>query len=131
MTRNEVVMLWDWLSKTYPRNYKNMDPAAVEISMDNMAYAFKGYTFPAVMAEYRHKYLVSKTEPHPSEIRSAIKAEVKQATKREDPYEVLRRHPKWDEFCRAYGNKECVRQAKICVETATVDELKFRLEREQ
>ena len=45
-----------------------------------------------------------------------------------DPYEVLRKHKKWAEFCMAYGERTVRRAAKLCVETASIGELKFRLE---
>ena len=84
-----------------------------------------------MQAEYERVYANQKNEPHPSEIRKSIKAEVKKTVNAVDPYEVLRKHPKWYEFCEAYGEREVVRQAKCCVETASIGELKFRLERDQ
>ena len=53
-------------------------------------------------------------------------ANVKRMSKANRP--GFKRHPKWDEMCRAYGERACRRAAKLCVETASIGELKFRLE---
>lgn len=133
MTQNETKMLFEWLCNSYPRNYKALDQQQAQTAMDNLAYTFRGANFADVLAEYRHRYTTQKTEPHPSEIRAAIKGEQRrQIAKAEtDPLEKLKQHPKWFEFCQAYGEREVRRQAKLCVETGTIDELRFRLERDQ
>ena len=133
MTRQEAEFLHGWLRNSYPRNYANADARQLATAVDNLADVFATYSYQDVLAEYKRRYATQKNEPHPSEIRAAIKSETKRqvATATEDPLTVLRRHPKWDEFCMAYGEKEVIRQAKLCVETATIGELQFRLERDQ
>ena len=133
MTLNETKMLYEWLSNSYPRNYKNLDQRAAQTALDNLAYTFRGYAFQDVLAEYRHRFTSQKTEPHPSEIRAALKQETRQTVARAsvDPLQSLKQHSEWDQLCRAYGEKEVKRQAKLCVETGTIGELKFRLERDQ
>lgn len=130
MTRQEAEFLFGWLKNSYPRNYRDADPRQTATTVDNLAEVFAQYTFQDVLAEYKRRYATQKNEPHPSEIRAAIKGETKKRTARatDDPLTVLRRHPKWDEMCRAYGPRACRRAAKLCVETGTMDELKFRLE---
>lgn len=133
MTLNETKMLYQWLSDSYPRNYKTLDQRGVSTAIDNLAYTFRGCSFPEVLAEYRHRFTSQKLEPHPSEIRAAIRQEAKQQTVKaaEDPLQALKRHPEWDQICRAYGYNIVKRQAKICVETGSIAELKFRLQRNQ
>lgn len=128
MTRQEAYNLCLWLENSYPRNYRDADERRRATMVDNLAEVFRNNAFPDVMAEYKRVYSMQKNEPHPSEIRAAIKTEARQAVKAEDPLEVLKRHPKWDEMCRAYGERACRRAAKLCVETASIGELKFRLE---
>lgn len=133
MTQNETKMLFEWLCNSYPRNYKALDQQQAQTAMDNLAYTFRGANFADVLAEYRHRYTTQKTEPHPSEIRAALKGETKKRTARatDDPVTALRRQPGWDMLCQAYGEREVIRQAKCCVETASMGELKFRLDRDQ
>lgn len=128
MTRQDAANLHDWLRNSYPRNYKDENERQYATAVDNLADVFRNNAFVDVMAEYKRIFATRKNEPHPSEIRAAIKTEARQAVKAEDPLEVLKRHPKWDEMCRAYGERACRRAAKLCVETETIGELKFRLE---
>lgn len=128
MTRQDAANLHDWLRNSYPRNYKDENERQYATAVDNLADVFRNNAFVDVMAEYKRIFATRKNEPHPSEIRAAIKTEARQAVKAEDPLEVLKRHPKWDEMCRAYGERACRRAAKLCVETASIGELKFRLE---
>lgn len=133
MTRQEAEFLFGWLKNSYPRNYRDADPRQTATTVDNLAEVFAQYTFQDVLAEYKRRFASQKTEPHPSEIRAAIKGEQRrQIAKAEtDPLEKLKQHPKWFELCQAYGEREVRRQAKLCVETGTMDELRFRLERDQ
>lgn len=133
MTRQEAEFLFGWIRNSYPRNYKDADPRQLATAVDNLADVFSSYSYQDVLAEYKRRYATQKNEPHPSEIRAAIKGETKKRTARatDDPLTVLRRHPKWDDICRVYGEKTVIRQAKLCVETATINELQFRLERDQ
>lgn len=128
MTRQDAANLHDWLRNSYPRNYKDENERQYATAVNNLADVFRNNAFVDVMAEYKRIFATRKNEPHPSEIRAAIKTEARQAVKAEDPLEVLKRHPKWDEMCRAYGERACRRAAKLCVETASIGELKFRLE---
>lgn len=128
MTRQDAANLHDWLRNSYPRNYKDETERQYATAVDNLADVFRNNAFVDVLAEYKRVYAMQKNEPHPSEIRAAIKSETRKAVKAEDPLEVLKRHPKWDEMCRAYGERACRRAAKLCVETASIGELKFRLE---
>lgn len=128
MTRQDAANLHDWLRNSYPRNYKDEGERQYATAVDNLADVFRYNAFTDVLAEYKRVYAMQKNEPHPSEIRAAIKTEARKAVKAEDPLEVLKRHPKWDEMCRAYGERACRRAAKLCVETASIGELKFRLE---
>jgi len=128
MTRQDAANLHDWLRNSYPRNYKDETERQYATAVDNLADVFRNNAFVDVMAEYKRIFATRKNEPHPSEIRAAIKSETRKAVKAEDPLEVLKRHPKWDEMCRAYGERACRRAAKLCVETASIGELKFRLE---
>ena len=131
MTRQEAEYLYGWLQNTYPRNYRDADLRQKATTIDNLAKVFAHNTYKDVQEEYERVYAFQKNEPHPSEIRKAIKTETRKLVKAEDPFEVLQRHPQWDELCRAYGYSEVKRQAKLCVETASIGELKFRLERDQ
>lgn len=128
MTRQDAANLHDWLRNSYPRNYKDEGERQYATAVDNLADVFRYNAFADVLAEYKRVYATQKNEPHPSEIRAAIKSETRKAVKAEDPLEVLKRHPKWDEMCRSYGERACRRAAKLCVETASIGELKFRLE---
>ena len=128
MTRQDAANLHDWLRNSYPRNYKDETERQYATAVDNLADVFRNNAFVDVMAEYKRIFATRKNEPHPSEIRAAIKTEARRTVKAEDPFEVLKRHPKWDEMCRAYGERACRRAAKLCVETASIGELKFRLE---
>lgn len=128
MTRQDAANLHDWLRNSYPRNYKDENERQYATAVDNLADVFRNNAFVDVMAEYKRIFATRKNEPHPSEIRVAIKTEARRTVKAEDPLEVLKRHPKWDEMCRAYGERACRRAAKLCVETASIGELKFRLE---
>lgn len=128
MTRQDAYNVYLWLANSYPRNYKDADERRKATTVDNLAKVFAHNTYKDVIEEYERVYGMQKNEPHPSEIRAAIRTEARQAVKAEDPYEVLKRHPKWDEMCRAYGERACRRAAKLCVETASISELRFRLE---
>ena len=128
MTRQDAANLHDWLRNSYPRNYKDETERQYATAVDNLADVFRNNAFVDVMAEYKRIFATRKNEPHPSEIRAAIKTEARRTVKAEDPLEVLKRHPKWDEMCRAYGERACRRAAKLCVETSSIGELKFRLE---
>lgn len=130
MTRQEAVNLYGWLRNSYPRNYRDVDPRQEATTIDNLAKVFAHYSYKEVQEEYERVFANQKNEPHPSEIRKSIKAEVKKAVQAVDPYEVLRKHPKYAEFEMAYGERACRRAAKLCVETASIGELKFRLERD-
>ena len=128
MTRQDAANLHDWLRNSYPRNYKDETERQYATAVDNLADVFRINAFVDVMAVYKRIFATRKNEPHPSEIRAAIKTVARRSVKAEDPLEVLKRHPKWDEMCRAYGERACRRAAKLCVETASIGELKFRLE---
>jgi len=130
MTRQEAANLYGWLKATYPRNYRDADLRQEATTIDNLADVFGAFQYVEVIAEYKRTFKQQKNEPHPSEIRAAVrrdKRETRTAVAQEDPYDVLRRHPKWAEFCEAYGERECKRAAKICTQTASIGELKFRL----
>lgn len=131
MTRQEAEYLYSWLENTYPRNYRDADLRQKATTIDNLAKVFAHNTYKDVQAEYERVFANQKNEPHPSEIRKAIRSERKKLVQAVDPYEELRKHPKWDDMCRAYGERTVIRQAKLCVETASIGELKFRLERDQ
>lgn len=131
MTRLEAVNVYGWLRNSYPRNYKDVDPRREATTIDNLVKVFGNYSYKEVIAEYERVFANQKNEPHPSEIRRAIKAEEKQKVITELPEVILRRHPEWDMFCKAYGEREVIRQARCCVETASIGELKFRLLRDQ
>lgn len=131
MTRQEAEYLYAWLENTYPRNYRDVDLRQKATAIDNLAKVFAHNTYKDVQAEYERVFANQKNEPHPSEIRKSIKAEVKKAVQAVDPYEVLRKNPKYAEMEMAYGERACRRAAKLCVETASIGELKFRLERDQ
>lgn len=130
MTRKEAAELYKWIVAAYPRNYKNVDDATVTIHIDNLASVFYYLPFKDVLDEYKRVYGQQKNEPHPSEIRAALKDDTRKAPVKatDDPYEVLRKHSQWDEMCHAYGERACRRAAKLCVVTASIDELKFQLE---
>ena len=87
-------------------------------------------TYKDVQEAYERIYASQKNEPHPSEVKQSLRGEARQQREvaAADPYEVLRKHPKYAEMERAYGERAVRRAAKLCVETATMDELKFRLE---
>lgn len=133
MTRQEAEYLYGWLENTYPRNYRDADLRQKATTIDNLAKVFAHNTYKDVQAEYERVFANQKNEPHPSEIRAAIKGEQRRkiAKAETDPLEKLKQHPKWFELCQAYGEREVRRQAKLCVETGTMDELRFRLERDQ
>lgn len=128
MTRREANDLYGWLRDTYPRNYATADERRVATVIDNLAKVFAHNTYKDVQAEYERVFANQKNEPHPSEIRKSIKAEVKKAVQAVDPYEVLRKHPKYAEIEHAYGARATRRAAKCCVETASIGELQFRLD---
>ena len=130
MTRAEAEYLYGWLENSYPRNYKDADLRRKATTIDNLAKVFAGNTYKEVQEEYERIYSVQKNEPHPSEVRNNLRSEETQRTAAPsfDPYEVLRKHKKWTEFCMAYGERAVRRAAKLCVETASIGELKFRLE---
>lgn len=132
MTRKEAADLYGWLSDSYPRNYKDADLRRQATITDNLAKVFAPFMFNEVLAQYEKVFAYQKNEPHPSEIRAALQADKKpKAEAKADPYEVLRKHPKYAEMERAYGESTVRRAAKLCVETASCSELKFRLERDQ
>ena len=133
MTRQEAEYLYGWLQNTYPRNYRDADLRQKATTIDNLAKVFAHNTYKDVQEEYERVFASQKNEPHPSEIRAALKQETRQTVARAsvDPLQSLKQHPEWDQLCRAYGEKEVKRQAKLCVETGTIGELKFRLERDQ
>ncbi len=131
MTRQEAEYLYGWLENTYPRNYRDADLRQKATTIDNLAKVFAHNTYKDVQAEYERVFANQKNEPHPSEIRKGIKAEVKKTVNEVDPYEVLRKNPQFAEMEHAYGAREIRRQAKCCIETASIGELKFRLERDQ
>lgn len=130
MTRQEAEYVLGWLRASYPRNYKDMDARQAATMLDNLTKVFAHNTYREVQAEYERVYGMQKNEPHPSEIRAHLSGETrKQMTAAAaDPYEKLQRHPKWDDMCRAYGERACRRAAKLCTETAGIHELRFRLE---
>lgn len=128
MTRQEAEYLYGWLENTYPRNYRDVDLRQKATTIDNLAKVFAHNTYKDVQAEYERMYASQKNEPHPSEIRRAIKVETKKVVNESDPYEKLRRHPKYAEIEMAYGARAARRAAKCCVETASIGELQFRLE---
>ena len=129
MTRTEAEYLYGWLENSYPRNYRDADLRRKATTIDNLAKVFAHDTYKSVQEAYERIYAAQKNEPHPSEVRQSLRGEERQ--QREvatvDPYEELRKHPQWDQMCHAYGERECIRAAKLCVETATIGELTFRL----
>jgi hypothetical protein len=131
MTRQEAEYLYGWLENTYPRNYRDADLRQKATTIDNLAKVFAHNTYKDVQAEYERVFANQKNEPHPSEIRKGIKAEVKKTVNEVDPYEGLRKNPQFAEMEHAYGAREIRRQAKCCIETASIGELKFRLDRDQ
>ena len=130
MTRTEAEYLYGWLENSYPRNYRDADLRRKATTIDNLAKVFAHDTYKSVQEAYERIYAAQKNEPHPSEVRANLRGETKQraAAPEVDPYEVLRKHKKWIEFCMAYGERTVRRAAKLCVETASIGELKFRLE---
>lgn len=130
MTRREANDLYGWLRDTYPRNYATADERRVATVIDNLARVFANNSFNEVLDEYQRTYTYQKTEPHPSDIRAALKGETKQKAAADDldPYEILKRHRKWPEFCQAYGERACRRAAKLCTQTAGINELAFQLQ---
>ena len=129
MTRTEAEYLYGWLENSYPRNYRDADLRRKATTIDNLAKVFAHDTYKSVQEAYERIYAAQKNEPHPSEVRQSLRGEDRQ--QREvatvDPYEELRKHPQWDQMCHAYGERAVMRAAKLCVETATIDELKFHL----
>lgn len=130
MTRQEAEYVYGWLENSYPRNYRDADLRQKATMIDNLTKVFAHNTYAEVQAEYERIYAVQKNEPHPSEVRANLRGEtkLKAAAPDVDPYEVLRKHPKYADMERAYGVRATRRAAKLCVETARCDELKFRLE---
>ena len=130
MTRQEAEYVYGWLENSYPRNYRDADLRQKATMIDNLTKVFTHNPYAEVQAEYERIYAVQKNEPHPSEVRANLRGETKRkaAAPDVDPYEVLRKHPKWDDICRAYGERTVRRAAKLCVETASIGELKFLLE---
>lgn len=130
MTRKEATDLYGWLKDSYPRNYKDADARRTATTIDNLAKVFGPYTYREVQEAYEKVFMYQKNEPHPSEIRATLRGEREElrAEGVEDPYEMLRKHPKWAEFCNAYGERAVRRAAKLCVQTGTCSELKFQLE---
>lgn len=130
MTRQEAEYLYGWLENTYPRNYRDADLRRKATTIDNLVKVFAHNTYKDVQTEYEQIFSRQKTEPHPSEVKARIKGERKKVVQQEDPYEILKRHPKYAEMERAYGTRAIRRAAKLCVEKASIDELQFRLERD-
>lgn len=132
MTRKEAEYLYAWLRDTYPRNYRDADARREATAIGNLAKVFAHYPYGDVHAEYERMLGIQKNEPHPSEIRANLKGETRKqmAAATEDPYEKLRKTPEYAEMERAYGERACRRASKLCVEKASTDELKFRLERD-
>ena len=131
MTRTEAEYLYGWLENSYPRNYRDADLRRKATTIDNLAKVFAHDTYKSVQEAYECIYAVQKNEPHPSEVRTNLMrgGDARQAAGPDvDPYEVLRKHPKYADIERAYGARATRRAAKLCVETARCDELKFRLE---
>ena len=130
MTRKEAADLYGWLSDSYPRNYKGADLRQQATTTDNLAKVFAPFPFGDVLKEYERVYARQKNEPHPSEIRAALMSEKEERTEEAvaDPYEVLRKHPQWDQMCHAYGERAVRRAAKLCTQAATIGELKFHLQ---
>lgn len=131
MTRKEAQELYKWLMAAYPRNYRNVDETTMAMQVDNLASVFYYLPLKDVLEQYKRTFGQQKNEPHPSEIRAALKDDTRRpaAAKAEtDPYEILRKHPQWDEMCHAYGERACRRAAKLCTVTAGINELKFHLE---
>ena len=127
MNRQETVIVFEWLRASYPRNYKSLTEKEAETKLENLAYTFRACTFPDVINTYRRAYAEQKTEPHPSEVLAAIhSSQVGQRQERQqaDPYEELRRHPEWDQLCRAYGASYVRYVAKI---SQSMKELKYLL----
>lgn len=131
MTRQEASDLFGWLKDSYPRNYAEADVRRVATVIDNLVDVFAHYAYKDVVAEYKRVFRNQKNEPHPSDIRRALKAERPIGKKQLEPdeaYEILRKQPKYAEMEMAYGERACRRAAKLCVETATIGELRFRLD---
>jgi len=132
MTRQEAEYVYGWLENSYPRNYRDADLRQKATMIDNLTKVFTQFTYTDVQAEYERIYGNQKNEPHPSEVRANLMRggdrRQSAAAPEVDPYEVLRKHKKWTEFCMAYGERTVRRAAKLCVETASIGELKFHLE---
>lgn len=122
--------MYGWLENSYPRNYRDADLRRKATTIDNLAKVFAQDQYIKVQAEYERIYGLQKNEPHPSEVKANLRGETKPkaAAPDVDPYEVLRKHPKYADMERAYGARATRRAAKLCVETASIGELKFRLE---
>lgn len=130
MTRKEAEYLYGWLENSYPRNYRDADARRIATTVDNLGKVFAQFPYQDVLAVFEQIYASQKNEPHPSEVKARLMSEREERHGRAaefDPYEVLRRKPEWDEFCHAYGEKACKRAAKLCVQTASIAELKWRL----
>ena len=132
MTRQEAEYVYGWLENSYQRNYRDADLRQKATAIDNLTKVFAQFSYADVRAEYERIYAVQKNEPHPSEVRANLMRggdrRQSAAAPEVDPYEVLRKHPKYADMERAYGARAVRRAAKLCVETARCDELKFRIE---
>jgi len=132
MTRQEAEYVYGWLENSYPRNYRDADLRQKATMIDNLTKVFAQFAYADVQAGYERIYATQKNEPHPSEVRANLMRggdrRQSAAAPEVDPYEVLRKHPKYADMERAYGARAVRRAAKLCVETASIGELKFRLE---
>lgn len=130
MTRKDAENLYEWLTNTYPRNYKDADARRDATTVDNLATVFAKAPFADVLTEYKRVMARQKNEPHPSEILAAL-AHDRKATHKVEPgetaYEALKRNPKYAEIERAYGERATRRAAKLC-QHASINELQFHLQ---
>lgn len=126
MTLREARGIYEWLAASYPRNHRGDTEAAIGIMTENLYKAFYYEPYNSVLEACQKVYAESKTEPHASEIKAALREEARgrQQAVAADPYEELRKHPEWDQLCRAYGDKIVRRTAKI---SQSMRELKYRL----
>lgn len=133
MNTQETALLYEWLSASYPRNYKSLTEAEQKVRLDNLMYTFRKCSYADVINTYRRLYTEQKTEPHASEVLTAIRSKagpVARSLEGPDPEEIyakLQKHPEYDQLVRIYGKLEVRRMALISTQFGTMAELKWRL----
>lgn len=133
MNTQETALLYEWLSASYPRNYKGLSEAEQKVRLDNLMYTFRKNSYADVINTYRRLYTEQKTEPHASEVLTAIRNKAgtpERGTDGPDPeaiYEKLKQDPEYDQLVNIYGKYMVRRMALICTQYGTMAELKWRL----